>query len=153
MNRSRYVIRPIDKTDHAIIAALSENSRMTVRELAEQIGLSSPSVSERIHKLEDAGAIQGYNLEIDPTVFGLNITAYVRMRAMLGEVKRVEQLLSETPQIVEAHHISGEDCFLAKVVTRDMEELEGVIARFSAFASTDTAIVLSSTVKRRLPKL
>ena len=110
-------------------------------------------MSERIHKLEDAGAIQGYNLEINPTVFGLNITTYVRMCAMLGEVRRVEQLLSETPQIVEAHHISGENCFLAKVVTRDMEELEGVIARFSAFASTDTAIVLSSTVKRRLPKL
>jgi Lrp/AsnC family transcriptional regulator, leucine-responsive regulatory protein len=61
MNRSRYVTRHLDTTDRAIIAALTENGRMTVRELAEHIGLSSPSVTERIHKLEDAGAIRGYD--------------------------------------------------------------------------------------------
>ena len=87
MNRSRYVTRPLDSTDRAIIAALSKNGRMTVKELAAVIGLSSPSVTERIHKLEDAGAIRGYTVLVDPTVFGLVIAAHVRMRAMPGEVK------------------------------------------------------------------
>ncbi len=71
MNRSRYVIRQIDKTDRAIISALFENGRMTLRELAEVIDLSSPSVTDRIEKLKDAGAIQGYTAIIDPKAFGL----------------------------------------------------------------------------------
>ena len=153
MNRSRYVTRPLDATDRAIIAALSENGRMTVRELAADIGLSSPSVTERIHKLEDAGAIQGYSVLVDPKVFGLGIAAHVRLRAMPGEVKRVAQMLIDTPEIVEADRVTGEDCFLAKVLASNVLELENVIDRFQPYASADTAIILSSTVVRRLPKL
>jgi len=153
MNRSRYVTRPIDATDRAIIAALVGNGRMTVRELAEQIGMSSPSVTERIHKLEDAGAIREYTIIVDPTVFGLDVTAHVRLCAMPGEAKRVAQMLIDTPEIIEADHVTGEDCFIAKVFVSDMEELEAVMERFSPFSSTDTAIIQSSTVAKRLPKL
>jgi Lrp/AsnC family leucine-responsive transcriptional regulator len=140
-------------TDRAIIAALNENGRMTVRELAAHIGLSSPSVTERIHKLEDSGALQGYTVIVDPKVFGLGIAAHVRMRAMHGEVKRVAQMLIDTPEVVEADRVTGEGCFLAKVVVSDVQELESVIDRFQPYASADTAIILSSTVARRLPKL
>ena len=132
---------------------MSENGRMTVRELAAHIGLSSPSVTERIHKLEDAGAIQGYSVLVDPKVFGLGITAHVRMRAIPGEVKRVAQMLIDTPEVVEADRVTGEDCFLAKVVACNVLELETVIDRFQPYASADTAIILSSTVVRRLPRL
>lgn len=126
---------------------------MTIRELAEQIGMSSPSVTERIHKLEDTGAIRGYTIVFDPTVFGLGITAHVRVRAMPGESNRVAQMLIDTPEIVEADHVTGEDCFLAKVIVSDLQALETVIDRFLPFSSTDTAIIQSSTVVRRLPKL
>jgi Lrp/AsnC family leucine-responsive transcriptional regulator len=153
MNRSRYVTRTIDATDRAIIAALKKNGRMTVRELAAHIGLSSPSVTERIHKLQDAGAIQRYTIVVDHKVFGLSIAAHVRMRAMPGEVNRVAQMLIDTPEVVEADRVTGEDCFLAKVVVSDVHELETVIDRFLPFSSTDTAIIQSSTVVRRLPKL
>ncbi|MBU6206676.1 MAG: Lrp/AsnC family transcriptional regulator [Alphaproteobacteria bacterium] len=153
MNRSRYVTRPLDATDRVIIAALTEDGRMTVRELAAQIGLSSPSVTERIHKLQDAGAIRGYTVLVDPKVFGLGVAAHVRMRAMPGQVKRVAQMLLDTPEVVEADRVTGEDCFLAKVVVGDVRELENVIDRFQPYASADTAIILSSTVARRLPKL
>lgn len=153
MNRSRYVNRPLDATDRAIIAALTKNSRMTVRDLAAQIGLSSPSVTERIHKLEDAGAILDYTIAIDPKVFGLGIAAHVKMRAMPGELKRLAKMLEDTPQVIEADRVTGEDCFLAKVFVSDVQELETVIDRFIPFSSTDTAIIQSSTVARRLPKL
>lgn len=153
MNRSRYVTRPIDATDRAIIAALNENGRMTVRDLAEQIGMSSPSVTERIRKLEDAGAIRGYTIIVDPTVFGLGIAAHVRLCALPGEVKRVAQMLVNAPEIVEADHVTGEDCFVAKVVVGDVQELETVMDRFLPFSSVDTAIIQSSTVVKRLPKL
>lgn len=153
MNRSRYLIRSLDATDRAIIAALTDNGRMTLRELAAQIGLSSPSVTERIHKLEDAGAIRGYTVLVDPKVFGLGIAAHVRMQARLGEVKRVAQMLLDAPEVVEADRVTGSDCFVAKVVVCDVHELETVVDRFLPFASTDTAIIQSSTVVRRLPKL
>jgi Lrp/AsnC family transcriptional regulator, leucine-responsive regulatory protein len=153
MNRSRYVTRQLDSIDRAIIAALTEDGRMTFKQLAKQIGLSSPSVTERIHKLEDAGAIRGYTVLVDTKVFGLGIAAHVRMRAMPGEVKRVAQMLIDTPEIVEADRVTGEDCFLAKVMVCDVQELENVIDRFQPYASADTAIILSSTVVSRLPKL
>ena len=126
---------------------------MTIRDLAAQIGLSSPSVTERIHKLQDAGAIRGYSVIVDPKVFGLSIAAHVRMRAMPGEVKRLAQLLIDTPQVVEADRVTGEDCFLVKVMVSDVTELQAVVDRFLPFASTDTAIVQSTTVAKRLPKL
>lgn len=153
MNRSRYETRPLDTTDRAIIAALTENGRMTVRDLAAQIGLSSPSVTDRIHKLEDAGAIQGYTIAVEPKVFGLAITVHVRLRAMPGQVNKLSQLLIDTPEIIEADRVTGEDCFLAKALVRDLKQLEGLVDRFVPFASTDTAIVQSSPVARRLPKL
>ena len=152
MNRSHYVSRPLDAIDRAIIAALSNNGRMTVRELAAQIGLSSPSVTERIHKLEDVGAIRSYTIAVDPRAFGLGIAAHVRMRARPGEVQRLAQMLIDTPEVIEADRVTGEDCFLAKLVVCDVHELETVIDRFLPFSSADTAIIQSSTVARRLPK-
>jgi Lrp/AsnC family leucine-responsive transcriptional regulator len=153
MNRSRYVTRQLDKIDREIIAALTEDGRMTLKELAEQIGMASPSVRARLLKLEDAGAIRGYTIVIDPSVFGLGTSAYVRMNAMPGYARKLAQMIDDTPEVVEAHQITGEDCFLAKVVVSDVHELKVVVDRFQACSSSDTAIVISSPVGRRLPKL
>lgn len=103
MNRSRYVTRRLDTIDRDIIAALTADGRMTIRDLADKIGMSSPSVTERIHKLEDAGAIRGYAVLVDPKVFGLGISAHVRMHARPGEVKRVAQMLIDTPEVVSVN--------------------------------------------------
>ena len=102
MNRSRYVNRPIDKTDRALITALTENGRVTFKDLAEQINLSSPSVTERIRKLEDSSAIQSYTITINPKALGLNIEAHVRFYAIPGEVKRVDQMLKDSPEVIKA---------------------------------------------------
>jgi Lrp/AsnC family transcriptional regulator, leucine-responsive regulatory protein len=152
MNRSRYVNRPIDKTDRAIITALTENGRVTFKDLAEQIELSSPSVTERIRKLEDCGAVQGYTITITPKALGLNVAAHVRFYAMPGEVKKVGQMLKDSPEVIEAVRVTGQDCFLATVVVRDLEDIEKMTDRFERFASTDVAIIQSVTVAKRLPK-
>jgi Lrp/AsnC family transcriptional regulator, leucine-responsive regulatory protein len=153
MNRSRYVTRHLDEIDREIIAALNNNGRMTIRDIAEQIGLSSPSIKERILNLEDTGAIMGYTINVNPEVFGLGVVAHVRLRAIPGQVQRLAQLLRDTPEVVEADRVTGEDCFLAKAVVSDIQHLESVLDRFVPFSSTDTAIVQSSPVPRRLPKL
>jgi|CXWL01.1.fsa_nt_gi Lrp/AsnC family leucine-responsive transcriptional regulator len=153
MNRSRYVSRPVDSTDHAIIAILSKDGRVTIRDLAAEVGLSSPSVTERIHKLQDCGAIAGYTIRVDPNAFGLSISAYLRLRAVPGEVKRLAQMLVDTPAIVEADRVTGEDCFIAKVLVVNIQELEVVIDQFATIASTHSAVIQSSPVLKRLPKL
>jgi Lrp/AsnC family transcriptional regulator, leucine-responsive regulatory protein len=152
MNRSRYVNWSIDKTDRAIIAALTENGRVTFKDLAEQIELSSPSVTERIRKLEDCGAVQGYTITITPKALGLNVAAHVRFYAMPGEVKKVGQMLKDSPEVIEAVRVTGQDCFLATVVVRELEDIEKMTDRFERFASTDVAIIQSVTVAKRLPK-
>ena len=153
MNRSRYLTRQLDKIDRVILAALTENGRMTVCELAAQMNLSSPTVTDRINKMKDAGAIRGFKVMVDPKVFGLVVTAHVRMYAMPGQGEKVAQMLSETPEVVKADRVTGADCFVATVVVCDTQKLKAVIEPFELFASTDTAIVLSPTVALRLPKL
>src|SRR3546814_2149115 len=130
-----------------LITALTGNGRMTVRELAEQIGLSSPSVTERIHKLEDAGAIRGYTVLVDSKVFDLGIAAHVRLRAMPGEVKRVAQMLIDTPEVVEADCVTGEDCFLAMVMVSDVQEHDIVIDRFQPYRSEEHTSELQSLMR------
>lgn len=152
MNRSRYVSRPVDDIDRAIIGALASNARMTIRELAAQVSLSSPSVAERVRKLEDCGAIASYTIATDLKSIGFNLVAHVTMRAMPGETTRISQLLAASPEIVEADRVTGSDCFVAKAVAKSVEELEALIDRFLPYSSTETAIVQSSPVTRRLPK-
>jgi Lrp/AsnC family leucine-responsive transcriptional regulator len=113
----------------------------------------SPSITARIDKLKDAGAIQGYAAVIDPKAFGLSVAAYVSLHARPGDLHRVEKLLDETPEVVEACHVTGPDCFVVKVVARDLEALETVVNRFVPFAATDTSVIQSVTVTPRLPKL
>ncbi len=153
MNRSLYLVRPLDHIDRAIIAALYEDGRRTIKDVAELLKMSSPSITARIDKLKDAGAIRGYTVIVDPKVFGLGIVAHVRIRAMPGQVKKVAQMLNDTPEVVEADRVTGEDCFLAKVLVSNVQALQTVVDRFLPFSSADTAIVQSSTVVRRLPKL
>lgn len=153
MNRSRYLIRRLDHIDRAIIAALSEDGRRTIKQVADLIGMSSPSIKARIDKLKDAGAIRGYTALVDPKAFGLNVAATVRIHARPGEVEKVAQLLRDTPQVVEADQVTGEDCFQVKAVVSDAQELHAVVARFEPYASVDTAIILSNIVVQRLPKL
>ena len=153
MNRSLYLFRRLDHIDRAIIAALYEDGRRTIKEVAVLLKMSSPSITARIEKLKDAGAITGYTVVVDPGAFGLNVEAYVRMNAMPGQVPKLEKLIHDAPEVVESHQITGEDCFLAKVVVSDMHQLKTVVDRFRTCSSVDPAIILSSPVPRRLPKL
>ena len=153
MNRSRYVTRRLDETDREIIAALTENGRASMKSLGERVGLSSPSVSDRVLKIEDGGAIPGYTTIIDYKIFGYSIVAQLRISAKFGEVQRVEQLLRDMPAVIEADYTTGADCFLARIVARDTQGLQAVVDRFQPYAAVDTAILLSSLIAKRLPDL
>lgn len=149
MKRLRYETGNIDKMDDLILEALTKDARITVAQLAREVGMSSPSVSERIKRLEEAGVIKNYTIAIDPKAMGYPITAWLRIRPIPGQLKKVVEILQQLPEIVECDRITGEDCFLARTYARTLEDLEVIIDKIIPYATTTTSLVQSSPVKRR----
>lgn len=153
MKRLRFEMGSIDDVDARILAALAANSRLSLAELSRQIGISSPSVSERIKRLEEAGVITGYSVTIDPAALGRAMAVWLRIRPVPGQLSRVAALVADIPEIVECDRITGDDCFLARAHVRTAVELEKLLDRINPYAATNTSLVQSSPVKRRLPPL
>ncbi|WP_026186593.1 Lrp/AsnC family transcriptional regulator [Ensifer sp. BR816] len=143
----------LDELDRRILEILAANARVSLKELALEAGLSSPSAAERLRKLEERGVINGFTVSVNPARLGYPLQAVVRVRPMPGMLHIVEKLIQETPEIVECDKITGDDCFVAKLLVRDMGELDTILDRIAEKAQTNTSIVKSTPVKRRLPPL
>ena len=151
MKRLRYEDGDLDAIDARILAALAEDARTSVAELARLVGMSPPSVAERIRRLEEAGVIEGYTVRIDAGSLGRPITAWLRVRPIPGQLRKVMEILRGLPEITECDRITGEDCFIARASLRSVAELETLIDQIIPYAMTNTSIIQSSPVKRRLP--
>ncbi|HWO31740.1 MAG TPA: Lrp/AsnC family transcriptional regulator, partial [Candidatus Acidoferrum sp.] len=151
VKRLRYENGALDATDARILDALVNDARVSIADLARSVGLSPPSVSERIKRLEEVGVIEGYTLTINPKALGLPIAAWLRIRPIPGQLQMVVEILRGLPEIVECDRITGEDCFIARAHVQSVEELEKLIDRVIPYAMTNTSIIQSSPVKRRLP--
>ena len=143
----------IDDIDKKILDALIRNSRLPIKELAEQVGLSSPSVSERLRRLEERGVIRGFTIEVDPRAFGYLIEAMVRIRALPGKMHVVQKLLQEIPEFTECDKVTGDDCFIARLHVRSIEQLDRILDDLAEKAQTSSAIVKAKPIERRLPPL
>jgi Lrp/AsnC family leucine-responsive transcriptional regulator len=139
----------LDQINVRILAELSAEPRLTMSELGRRVGLSAPAVTERVHRLEEAGVIRGYRLEINPAALGLPLAAYVRIRPDPGQLPKVADLARQLPEVVECHRITGEDCFILKVHFPAMDQLDRILDRFLAYGNTTTSIVQSSPVPLR----
>lgn len=140
-----------DDVGWRILVELQEDGRLPFAELGRRVGLSTPAVIERVRRLEEAGIITGYHAAIDPARIGRGITAIVRIRAMTGESSaRMHRIVADVPEIVEAHHVTGDDCLSCKLYVGSVGELERVIGELAQHGSTTTSIVLSSPVARRI---
>ncbi len=153
MRRNGKTNTGLDKLDVAILKALVENARIPVKTLAGRIGLSSPSTAERIRRLEEAGVIEGYSARLNPSALGLPVAVLMRIRPMPGELHRVAKLLAKKTSVVECDRVTGDDCFVAKAHVQTVEELERLIDDILPLATTNTAIIQSSPVKRRIPEI
>jgi Lrp/AsnC family leucine-responsive transcriptional regulator len=142
-----------DAVDAELLAALSDNARISIAELGRLVALSAPSVAERIRRLEEAGVIAGYCARINPEALGLPIAAWLRIRPTPGQLNRVAEILRGLPAIVECDRVTGEDCFIARAYVRSIGELERLIDQIIPFAMTNTSIIQSSPVARRLPPI
>jgi len=139
----------IDTTDGIILNILQSNARTSNAEIARQVDLAPSAVFERIRKLEERGVIEGYTARINPAAIGLPLLAYIFIRDedKPGDDKAARRV-AEIPEVLEAHHVAGEDCLLVKVRVKDTEALGRLlrdrIGRIPTITSTRTTIVLGS---------
>ncbi|MEM8837656.1 MAG: Lrp/AsnC family transcriptional regulator [Pseudomonadota bacterium] len=143
----------LDALDAAIVKELSADARIPRAELARRVGLSAPSVVDRVRRLEDVGVIAGYGATIDPSRLGYSLTVLIRARPLPGEMANMIKAIRETPQIVACDRVSGDDCFVARAHVRDVAEMEAVIDRIVPFGATNSSIVQSTPVENRLVEL
>lgn len=151
MKRLRYEIGDLDAVDLALLQALAADARLSIAALARRVGLSAPSVSERLKRLEEAGVIEGYAATINPKALGFDLAAWLRIRPIPGQLPKVAEILKSLPQIVICDRITGEDCFIARALVRSVEDLEALIDKIIPYAMTNTSIIQSSPVEPRLP--
>ena len=144
------IMRTIDELDARILELLQENARVTQSEIAKTVGLAPSAVLERMRKLEARGVIREYVASIDPHVAELPLLAFVSVRTSeYGPEQPSAQALAKIPEVLEVHHVAGDDCYLLKIRARDAEHLGQLlrqqIASVAHVTSTRTTIVLGTS--------
>jgi Lrp/AsnC family transcriptional regulator, leucine-responsive regulatory protein len=142
----------LDAIDLQILETLQEQGRMPLVKLGEQVGLSSPSVIDRVKKLEDNGIISGYHASVDARRLGKDVAAFIGVSiAHPKTVSIFEQTVALLDDVLECHHITGEHTLLLKVKTDNTSSLERLIATLRSIegvSRTETMVVLSTHTER-----
>lgn len=141
----------LDETGWQILRELQENARVSYSELGRRVALTPPAVAERVRRMEEAGIISGYRVELDMERVGLPIGAFVRIKAA-GDINcwQLGQKVRDFPEVLECHRVTGDDSYIMKVAVRSVGHLEELIDRLMPYAETVTALVLSSPVTHRV---
>jgi len=141
----------LDSIGWKILENLQQNARLSFAELGRQVGLSTPAVAERVHRLEEAGVITGYRVEIDLTKLGVPIHILMRLTIPGGDlqISRSVAALKDLPEVSRCHRITGSESFVMEANVVSVRHLESLIDRLSALGATSTSTVLSSPVERR----
>ncbi|MGH3247331.1 MAG: Lrp/AsnC family transcriptional regulator [Trebonia sp.] len=139
----------LDDVNRRLLAHLQRDPRLTMSALARLVGMSSPAVTERVQRLERAGVIRGYRLDVDPAALGLPVAAWVRVRPEPRQLAKIADLAAGLPNVSECHRITGEDCFLIKLHAATIESLTQTLDKILLYGQTVTSIVHSSPVPPR----
>ena len=142
----------LDAIDLQIIELLQDQGRIPLVKLGEQVGLSSPSVIDRVKKLEDNGIITGYHASVDARALGKDVTAFIGVSIVhpkaIATFEHTAELLDD---VLECHHITGEYTFLLKIKTDNTSSLERLISTIRSIegvSRTETMVVLSTHTER-----
>jgi Lrp/AsnC family transcriptional regulator, leucine-responsive regulatory protein len=138
-----------DSVDRSLLAELQRDGRQSIAELARTVHMSNSAVAERIRRLEEAGVIAGYRAVVDPDRLGYGILAFLRLRYPSSRYEPLHELLSGIPEVVEAHHVTGDDCFILKVVATSMRHLEQISGRVGTLGSVTTSVSYSAPFPTR----
>ncbi|HLT21538.1 MAG TPA: Lrp/AsnC family transcriptional regulator [Thermomicrobiales bacterium] len=142
-------VRLLDAVGRRILEELQRDARLSYAELGRRVHLSTPAVAERVRRMEEAGIITGYHAAVNPAALGLPIRAIIRVRASLRSYDQVRRAVTEFPEVIEAHHLTGADDLLLTVLVCSVDHLESVLDRLRPLGDHVTSLVLSSPVERR----
>ena len=139
----------LDAVDRRILEELQRSARLTMAELGRRVSLTPPAVAERVQRLERDGVITGYHAHVDPRAIGHPVAAVVRVAPASRQLEKIREVARETPEVVECHRITGEDCFFLKLHLRSLDDLEAILDRFTPYGRTTTSLIHSSPVSGR----
>jgi Lrp/AsnC family leucine-responsive transcriptional regulator len=136
-----------DSYDARILAELQADARLSMTELGRRVHLSQPAVTERVRKLESAGVITGYRTTVNLKALGYGIRAVIRIGR--AEYARVVKIVDETPEVINAYNVTGEDSWVLEIAVVDVDHLDAVVSRFCELTETSTSIILRVTREHR----
>ncbi|MFI9452101.1 Lrp/AsnC family transcriptional regulator [Amycolatopsis sp. NPDC052450] len=139
----------LDDLDWQLLELLQSDGRLTFSELGRRVSLSAPAVTERVRRLEEKGIITGYSAGVDLTKLGLPIEAIVRAKVRSLDTARFRETILALPQVLDADHVTGDECWLVRVACRNTADLEELVERMQRYGETTTSLVFSSPVRRR----
>lgn len=139
----------MDGTDWNLLRELQADARLSYSELARRVSLSQPAATDRVRRLEEQGVIDGYRAIVNLDRVGLPLLAFVRLRYGSGNYAPLHEALAETTEILECHHVTGEDCFILKVAAGSMPHLEQITGRLASLGAITTSVVYSTPLATR----
>ena len=142
----------LDEIDRKILSLVQEDCKVPLSKVGERVGLSAPSVVERVRKLEQEGFIVGYHAQLDARRLGIDVAAFIGVWLRSASLGDFDQVLSQLPDVLECHHVTGGPSLLLKVKTRNTESLEMLIRALRSVPGverTETNVVLSTMVERQ----
>jgi Lrp/AsnC family leucine-responsive transcriptional regulator len=139
----------MDDLDWKVLSFMQHNGRMTYTELARQVNLSVPAVTERVKRLEEAGVIEGYTARVNPTAAGYPFIALVGITVPQPAKTKFLKLLGTISEVLECHHVTGADSYVLRLVAVNMTDLERLIERINLYGETRTSIVMSTPLAAR----
>ncbi len=136
----------VDSLNRKILRLLQQNARLSSAEIGRRVGISSPAVSERIKKMEDAGLIVGYKTVVSPFECGYQLKAIITVRAFMGKLKPFLEKIKTFEEVLNCYRITGNENIVMEVVLKNQKHLEGFIDQLIVYGETKTQIVLSHVV-------
>lgn len=139
----------LDKVDQTILEILQENAKTPLKEIANQVYLSTPAVSARIEKMEKEGIIMGYQAQINPEALGYHIKAFINLEVSPEDKKEFYPYVKACRNVIECNCVTGDYSMILEVLFRSTVELDQFIGELQRFGRTKTLIVFSTSVEHR----
>jgi Lrp/AsnC family leucine-responsive transcriptional regulator len=136
----------LDALDYKILAELQANGRIAFAELGRRIGLSTPAVTERVRRMEDAAVIERYIAVVNPAKVGLPLRAFIKITVQGDRLPHFNRVAQRVPEVRECHRVTGTESYILQVAVCDLPHLEAVIDSLSPYVATNTSLVLTSPV-------
>ena len=139
-------VNPLDEISLRLLNELQRDARISYSALARRVGLSTPTVIERIRKLEDAQVITGYGVRLNASALGLGVIALIEVKTNPTQYPKVLEFARTNEAVRECYFVTGDSSFVARILVKSIDELQGLIEKMGMFGATRTSVVLSQPI-------